>query len=112
MEGPADLVHLTCERCGADLPPDAMFCPRCGFGVHGAAQGPVVEGFTILRPIGKGGAAVVYLARQESLQREVAIKVLRLEVDDPSVWRSFEREARTIAQLSGHPNVLMVYTAG
>ena len=108
----AELVHSTCERCAADLPHDAMFCRRCGAGTHGATQGPVVEGFTILRPIGRGGAAVVYLARQESLQREVAMKVLRLELDDPGVWRSFEREARSIAQLSGNPNVLIVYTAG
>ncbi|MEO7396955.1 MAG: serine/threonine-protein kinase [Ilumatobacteraceae bacterium] len=80
--------------------------------MQSAVQGPAIEGFTILHPIGRGGSAVVYLARQESLQREVAIKVLRVEVDDPHVWRSFQREARTIALLSGHPNVVTVYTAG
>ncbi len=65
-----------------------------------------------MRTIGRGGSAVVYLARQHSLHREVAIKVLRGEIEDPKAWRSFEREARTIAQLSGHLNVLTVYTAG
>ena len=94
------------------MPSDAAFCPECGATPDGTGNGPVLDGFTILRTIGRGGAATVYLARQESLQREVAIKVLRQEVEDTKVWRSFQREARTIAQLSGHLNVLNVYTAG
>jgi len=71
-----------------------------------------LPGYTILRTLGQGGAAVVYLARQESLDRHVAVKVLRRDVEEPKVWRHFRREARTIASLSGHPNVVTVYTAG
>ena len=78
----------------------------------GRASGPVLLGYTILRTLGEGGAAVVYLAEQESLGREVAVKVLRHDVEEPKVWRQFRREARTIASLSGHPNVVTVYTAG
>jgi tRNA A-37 threonylcarbamoyl transferase component Bud32 len=72
----------------------------------------VLPGYTILRTLGQGGAAIVYLARQESLERDVAVKVLRHHVEDPKVWRDFRREARTIARMSGHPNVVTVYTAG
>jgi len=72
----------------------------------------VLAGYTILRVIGQGGAAIVYLAQQESLDRQVAIKVLRRDVDETKVWERFQREAQTIARLSGHPNVVTVYTAG
>ncbi len=54
----------------------------------------------------------MYLARQENLDRLVAVKVIRREVEDSKVWRDFQREARTIARLSGHANVVTVYTAG
>ncbi|MET0323696.1 MAG: serine/threonine-protein kinase, partial [Ilumatobacteraceae bacterium] len=49
---------------------------------------------------------------QESLDRQVAVKVLRRDVEDPRVWREFRREAHMIARLSSHPHVLTVYTAG
>ena len=78
--------------------------------VRGAT--PVLAGYTIVRTLGRGGAAVVYLARQESLDRLVAVKVLRRDVEDPKVWREFRREAHTIARLSTHPHVVTVYTAG
>ena len=55
---------------------------------------------------------MVYLARQEALDREVAVKVLRRDVEDPKVWREFRREAHTVARLSAHPHVVTVYTAG
>ena len=70
----------------------------------------MLPGYTILRTLGHGGFAVVYLARQESLNREVAVKVLRRDVEDPRAWRRFRREAHTVARLSGHPNVVTVYT--
>ena len=71
----------------------------------------MLAGYTILRILGQGGSSVVYLARHESLDREVAIKVLRRDVDEPKVWERFLREARTVARLSGHANVVTVYTA-
>jgi serine/threonine protein kinase len=72
----------------------------------------VLVGYTILRTLGQGGAAVVYLARQDSLNREVAVKVLRRDIEDEKMWRYFRREAHTVAQLSGHPNVVSVFNAG
>jgi serine/threonine-protein kinase PknK len=102
-----------CEECHADLPATALFCPNCGTATaSGRALGPVLAGYTILRSLGEGGAAVVYLARQEALDRLVAVKVLRRGVEDERAWRQFRREATTIARLSAHPNVVTVYTAG
>ena len=104
---------ITCAQCGTALPEGAQFCPSCGSAASSARPGvPRVPGFELLDTIGQGGTSVVYLARQEDLDRLVAVKVLRHDVDDPKVWRDFQREARTIARLSGHPSVVTVYTAG
>ena len=55
----------------------------------------------------------MYLAHQQSLDRLVAVKVLRQGVEgDDAAWRSFSREARTMARLSSHTNVVTLYTAG
>jgi serine/threonine protein kinase len=104
---------MACGSCGADIPADAAFCPQCGDSTgRGRSAGPVLIGFTILRVLGHGGAAVVYLARQEALNRLVAVKLLRRDVHDPKAWRRFRREAQTIARLSAHPHVVTVFTAG
>ena len=54
----------------------------------------------------------MYLARQEALDRLVAVKVIRQPIDDSKVWRNFQREAQAIARLSGHAHVIWVFTAG
>ena len=62
--------------------------------------------------IGTGGMSTVYRAFDETLERQVAIKLLHghISEDAPSLER-FRREARTVAQLS-HPHVVMVIDAG
>ncbi len=68
--------------------------------------------FRLLRLIGRGGMAEVYLADQTSLSRKVAIKILRPEYKANSVFvKRFEREARAAASLS-HPNIVQVYVVG
>lgn len=63
----------------------------------------------ILRLLGSGQTADVYLAREPSLQRLVAVKVLRTDVaSDETARLRFEREARSIARIK-HPNVTAVY---
>lgn len=105
-------MPTSCAACGATLPAGAQFCGSCGHRADPVGPGVVVPGFTLLETIGQGGTSVVYLARQDDLDRLVAVKVIRREVDDSKVWRDFQREARTIARLSGHANVVTVYTAG
>lgn len=68
--------------------------------------------FRILRRLGKGGMAEVYLAEQTSLKRNVAVKVLRKElVTDESYLKRFKTEATAAATLS-HPNIVQVYVIG
>ncbi len=62
--------------------------------------------------LGRGGMAVVYLARDDELDRPVAIKVLAGHLADDTVFRDrFVREARLAAGLS-HPNIVQIYDAG
>lgn len=68
--------------------------------------------FRILRRIGRGGMAEVYLAEQTSLNRNVAIKVLRPElVADESHLKRFRTEALASAGLN-HRNIVQVYSVG
>lgn len=70
-------------------------------------------GYEIVERIGGGGAGEVYLARQRSLNRQVAIKFLKDEATDrqPSQQARFEREAMLMADVA-HPNVLTVLDRG
>ncbi|MEM9257974.1 MAG: serine/threonine-protein kinase, partial [Pseudomonadota bacterium] len=71
-----------------------------------------IPGHTILRELGRGGTAVVYLALQEQLKREVAVKVLRPpDNDDGSITERFLNEARTIGRLQ-HPNIVSIFDFG
>jgi tetratricopeptide (TPR) repeat protein/tRNA A-37 threonylcarbamoyl transferase component Bud32 len=74
--------------------------------------GTVLGGCEIVQEIGQGGMGVVYKARQISLDREVAIKVLahHLAVDQNFV-RRFQHEARAVAKVN-HPNILTVFDVG
>ena len=70
-----------------------------------------IPGYKIIKPIGSGGMATVYLALQESIDREVAIKAMSPALaSDPSFSERFVKEAR-MATLS-HPNIITVYDAG
>lgn len=71
--------------------------------------GRTLSGYDILEIVGEGGMGVVYRARQVSLDREVALKILasRLSNDDEFV-RRFQREARSIAKINDL-NILQVY---
>jgi serine/threonine protein kinase len=71
---------------------------------------PRIAGFRMIRELGRGGMASVYLAVQESLDREVALKIMSsslLAADDDFTER-FVNEGRTIAKLN-HPHVVTVY---
>jgi serine/threonine protein kinase len=62
--------------------------------------------------IAQGGMGAVYKARQRSLDRDVAIKILPRELgEDPDFRKSFETEARAMARLN-HPNLIGVYDSG
>ncbi|MFN7781458.1 MAG: protein kinase domain-containing protein [Lysobacterales bacterium] len=77
-----------------------------------SAYMPDIPGYRVLRRLGQGGMSYVYLGVQESLDRQVAIKVIAPTAlkDEISKLR-FEREARTIAKLQ-HPGIVSIHDVG
>jgi hypothetical protein len=121
-----------CPNCQKPLPPGASLglCPEClmkaGFPTGTAApatgagfEPPPVEEIARLFPqleilglLGKGGMGAVYKARQPSLDRLVALKVLPPSVATGAGFAErFNREARALARLS-HPNIVAVHDFG
>ena len=123
-----------CSRCGARLPVDAPrgLCPRCLAAVNlatetafagdeaaGAQAPPSLEELAphfpqleILEYLGRGGMGVVYKARQKSLQRIIALKLLAPErVQDSKFAERFAHEARALARLN-HPSIVTIYDFG
>ena len=64
------------------------------------------------RAIARGGFAIVWQARQESLNRLVAVKVDARKLDTESEQRRFLREAGAAGRMSGHPGIVTVHDAG
>ena len=67
--------------------------------------------YRIVRKLGQGGMGAVYRARQTSLARLVALKVLPAHCMDDDSIRSFQREASLAASLN-HPNLVRVFASG
>ena len=70
------------------------------------------ERYKLIKTLGEGGMANVYLARDLILDRDVAVKVLRLDLqNDPDTVRRFQREAMATSELV-HPNIVSIYDVG
>ncbi|WP_179395588.1 Stk1 family PASTA domain-containing Ser/Thr kinase [Lacticaseibacillus absianus] len=70
------------------------------------------ERYKLLKTLGEGGMANVYLAHDLILDRDVAVKVLRLDLqNDPDTIRRFQREAMATTELV-HPNIVSIYDVG
>lgn len=68
--------------------------------------------YQVIRQLGEGGMAEIFHARDQNLQREVAIKLLRpAYTDDPAFRTRFQQEARAAANLL-HPNIVTIYDFG
>jgi hypothetical protein len=120
---PVPGARRSCAACRKTLAEDARFCPRCGtpvpLGVATPEPDPVraaleakLHGqYRLVRLLGRGGMGAVYLARDLTLDREVAIKVIKTDADALEVYDRFRREAKTAARLS-HPNVVPLHAFG
>jgi serine/threonine-protein kinase len=117
-----------CAECGAPQPPGAPSgsCPRCLLllGMSGtvpaSAPAPAAEEggprlfgrYQLIAPLGRGAMGVVWKARDPSLDRVVALKLIAAgQFADAQEVERFHKEARAAAQLS-HPNAVPVYEVG
>lgn len=80
-------------------------------GVSIVAEQLAAAGFEGAQEIGRGGFGIVYRCTQVSLERDVALKVLRNSPNPENLAR-FIREQRAMGRLSGHPNIVSILSAG
>jgi len=109
------LVTTTCAKCGNLIDVtgldagDGITCPYC------ANEFPITRqfgNFLLERQVGSGGMGAVYLGRDMTLNRVVAVKVLKPDlVSDQKFLDTFLREAEITASLN-HPNIVQVYAFG
>ena len=112
---PLEIEVESCSACGemmdvSTLPPYTnVQCPSCGEHSHVKCQ---VGAYEIIRRQGLGGMSLVFAARDKTLGRKVAIKLLNEDYSrDAKRIEDFEKEAKITALIS-HPNVVRVYTVG
>lgn len=121
----------SCPRCGSPLPPEARYCfacgaatpPSTGLDAHTAVAAPngfgdsdvryrltraLADRYTILRELGHGGMATIYLGEDLKHHRKVAIKVLKPELAAALGPKRFLREIEIAARLN-HPHVLPLF---
>ena len=116
---------MECAKCHTPLPDNSRYCFACGADQTGggdpaATSGQIsglmtrlqriVEGkYKLERLLGKGGMGAVFLAKDLTLDRDVAIKVLPPDVSqDDHVVKRFQQEAKTAAKLD-HTNIIPIY---
>ena len=116
------VIKLRCKHCYSkisaedDLIGKEVFCPACNAVIPLPTPqfgcGSKINGFEIEQWLGSGAMGEVYLARQVSMNRQVALKVLpisdTLGEDDK---KRFLKEAQILAKLN-HPNIVPAYDAG
>ena len=110
-----------CAACGSPLGDGARFCASCGTAAPvAAADGDPMRAaleaklrgqYRIIRLLGRGGMGAVYLARDLTLDREVAIKVMKTAGDREEIYGRLRREAKAAARLS-HPNIVPLHAFG
>lgn len=118
---------MKCPQCKVDgLDTGTLSCPECGFvfpritatatlhteNLEETIRRQLVREFKVERLLGKGGMSLVYLAREPELSRQVAVKVLPLQLSfDESAIDRFKREAKIAASLD-HPHIVPVFRVG
>ena len=116
-----------CARCGTAMNAGSLFCASCG-AVASVSPAPTPAAgdellerlrmatraeLEVVRQIGRGGMARVYLARQLRLQREIAVKVISPDLlSQADMVQRFRREANTIASPAANPLRIPVNIAG
>lgn len=118
-------LRTTCPQCGVQLDAVTTTCGACGAVVTGGTMDPdraervrarlqdgIGAGYRLGDMLGRGGMGIVFQARELSLDRDVALKVLAFDpLLNPEAYARFEREAKLAARLD-HPNIVPIFSVG
>ncbi len=104
VDPPSSSVSVTRAATDSELPDDE--------GLESRLRSALAPNLLLVRLIGSGGMARVFLAREPALKRLVAVKVLSAGLAaDADARKRFEREAQAVAALS-HPNIVAIHGVG
>ena len=111
-------MSRVCPECGQEYPDGTDRCPEDGAKTFVVGSGDDLVGkridgrFTITSLLGKGGMGAVYRAHQHSMDREVALKVMRRDLASvPDAVKRFFREAKAASKLH-NPHAITVFDFG
>ena len=118
-------VTTICPQCGVMLDALTTTCGACGAVITGAGtdtgrgekvraklQDAIGDAFVLGDLLGRGGMGIVFRAREVSLDRDVALKVLAFDpILNPDAYARFEREAKLAARLD-HPHIVPIFSVG
>src|SRR6201987_4974478 len=106
-------VSRVCQKCGTEIPADAPEggCPGCLLETAlDGADGQIVFGrYKLVKVLGRGGMGIVWLARDEELERQVALKFLPdLMIQDRTLLDQLKRETKRSLELT-HSHIVRIY---
>jgi serine/threonine protein kinase len=118
-------ARTNCPQCGVQLDSLTTSCGACGAVITGGAmdaermervrtrlQDGIGAGYKLGDMLGRGGMGIVFSAREKTLDRDVALKVLAFDpILNPDAYARFEREAKLAARLD-HPNIVPIFAVG
>jgi len=113
LESGIALLNL-CPQCSRCYSHEVEICPEDGVALEAPQVLPrrVANRYLLTTLLGEGGMGLVFRARDERLQRDVALKVIKSELfDNEEVRQRFESEAQAVARIE-HPGVVAVYDYG
>ena len=124
---------MRCLACGQDSADQSRFCGKCGSPIAVTAASsetpaaptpqaaepspppPLSFGngrYQVVRILGEGGSKIVYLARDNLLDREVALALIKIGGFDEQEKARITREAQAMAKLGDHPNIVTIHDVG
>src|SRR6266576_503652 len=106
-------VIRVCQKCGTEIPADAPEggCPGCLLetALYVAARQIVFGRYKLVKVLGRGGMGIVWLAHDEELERDVALKFLPdLMIQDRAAFDQLRREAKRCLELT-HKHIVRIH---
>jgi eukaryotic-like serine/threonine-protein kinase len=107
------LVSRVCQKCGTEIPTDAPEggCPGCLLetALDATSGQKVFDRYKLVKVLGRGGMGIVWLAHDEELERDVALKFLPdLMVQDRTLLDQLKHETKRCLELT-HPHIVRIY---